>query len=130
MRSLKFPKMFNSNSTAVWNSADYNKMTLQNAELLLESARNTLLGDPYFGNMLRLYLFDQNNYVLRDAVVDTIYDQLALFLPQLRVNRDNIDIISGPGKGTLHCTFRAISQIDYQMDTYSIALLTQSENNE
>ena len=34
-------------------------------------------------NSLNKYLFDQNNYILKDMLIDTIYTQLALFLPQL-----------------------------------------------
>ena len=52
MRSLQFPKMFNINNTNVHNSSSYDTSTRQNLMLLLESRRNTLLGDPYLGNAL------------------------------------------------------------------------------
>ena len=78
MRSLKFPRMFGINQTEVWKSEDYSQQTMQNCKLLLQTERGTLLGDPFFGNMLKKYLFDQNNYLLKDIIIDTIYCQLVL----------------------------------------------------
>lgn len=77
--------------------------------------------------MLKRYLFDQNNYVLRDAIIDTIYTQLSLFVPQLRVKRNDIEIVQDKEKGKLYCTFAGTNQIDYTTDTYGIVLLEESE---
>lgn len=127
MRSYKFPKMFNTNSSNIWKSSDYNKMTRQNTILLLHTERGELLGDPYFGLMLKHYLFDQNNYILKDAIMDVIYTQLALFIPQVKVKRDDIDIIQDKAKGRLICKFTGVSQIDYTVDNYSLVLFEESE---
>ena len=61
MRSIKFPKMFNTNSTNVWKSNEYLSATTQNTILLLHTTRGELFGDPYFGLMLKRFMFDQNN---------------------------------------------------------------------
>lgn len=127
MRSFRFPQMFNTNSSNIWKSSDYNKMTKQNAILLLHCERGELFGDPYFGLMLKHYLFDQNNYILKDAIIDVIYNQLALFMPQIRVKRDDIDIIQDKARGRLICKFIAQSQIDYQVDNYSLVLFEESD---
>lgn len=127
MRSIKFPNMFSTNSTNVWKSNEYLKATKQNAILVLHTEKGELLGDPYFGLLLKHYLFDQNNYILRDAIIDQIYTQLALFIPQVHVDRKDIDIVQDKEKGKLYCTFSGTSQIDYQFNTYNLVLFDENE---
>ena len=127
MRSIKFPKMFNTNSTNVWKSNEYLNATKQNTRLVLLSQRGELFGDPYFGLMFKQYIFEQNNYILRDKIIDMIYTQLALFIPQIKVKRDDIEIIQDKQKGKLYCTFSGINQIDYQLDTYNLLLYSDNE---
>jgi hypothetical protein len=127
MRSLKFPKMFNANASEVWQSSEYKEATQQNAVLLLSSMRDSLLGDPYFGNTLKKYLFDQNNYVLKDIIIDIIYSQLVTFLPQIKIERRDIQIIQEALKGKLICSFTGVSQIDFTVNTYSLNLLATAD---
>lgn len=123
MRSLKFPKMFNTNSSNVWKSTEYLEATKQNTILLLHTTRGELFGDPYFGLMLKRYMFDQNNYILKDAIIDMIYTQLAIFIPQVRVQRKDINIVQDKEKGKLYCEFSGINQIDYTNNTFNLVLL-------
>ena len=122
MRSIKFPNMFKNSSTNVWKSNEYLESTKQNTKLVLLSTRGELFGDPYFGLMLKKYLFDQNNYVLRDQIIDMIYTQLAIFIPQVKVKRSDIEIIQDREKGKLYCNFSGINQIDYQLNTFNLIL--------
>ena len=122
MRSIRFPKMFNTNSTNVWKSSEYLEATKQNTELVLHTTRGELFGDPYFGLMLKKYMFDQNNLILKDAIVDTIYTQLAIFIPQVKVKRNDIEIVQDKEKGKLYCNFRGVSQIDYAINTFNLVL--------
>ena len=122
MRSIKFPKMFNTNSTNVWKSTEHLEATKQNTILLLHTTRGELFGDPYFGLMLKRYLFDQNNFVLRDAIIDMIYTQLAIFIPQVNVKRKDIEIVQDKEKGKLYCKFSGINQIDYTNNTFNLVL--------
>lgn len=124
MKSLSFPKMFNSTSTKI--SID-EEATKQNLLLLLKSEKQELFGDPYFGVRLKRYLFDQNNYILKDIIIDEIYTQLALFMPQLKVKRKDIDIIQDKEKGKLYCKFRAINQIDFTTNTYNLVLMEDND---
>jgi phage baseplate assembly protein W len=119
--------MFGVNSTNVYASADYTKATYQNCVLLLESLRGTLLGDPYFGNCLERYLFEQNNYVLKDVVIDLIYNQIVTFMPQIKLERRDIDIIQDEKRGLLICKFTGLNQIDFKLHTYSLNLLQNSK---
>jgi phage baseplate assembly protein W len=126
MRSFKFPKMFKSNSSRIWREDEYNEATRQNVLILLQSERGELECDPYFGILLKHYLFNQNSYILKDILIDTIYTQIAIFLPQVKVSRNDIDIIADPLKGRLHCTFSGVNQIDYTHNTFNLVLFDES----
>ena len=94
---------------------------------MLHSTRGELFGDPYFGLMLKNYLFDQNSYALKDAIIDMIYTQLAIFIPQVKVRREDIDIIQDREKGKLYCNFSGINQIDYQPNTFNLVLFDERD---
>ena len=126
MRSYKFPKMFKSNSSRIWREDEYNKATKQNVLILLQSERGELECDPYFGVLLKHYMFNQNSYILKDMLIDTIYTQIAIFLPQVKVTRDSIDIISDPLKGRLYCSFSGTNQIDYTHNTFNLLLFDET----
>jgi len=126
MRSYKFPKMFNSNSSQVWREDEYGKATRQNAVLLLQSERGEFECDPYFGILLKHYMFNQNSYILKDMLIDTIYTQIAIFLPQIKISRNSIDIISDIQRGKLYCRFSGINQIDYTHNTFNLLLFDES----
>lgn len=128
MRSIKFPNMLNYNNTNVLPSNEYRQSTMQNTKLLLNTCKGEMFGDPYIGTKIKQYLFDQNNFILREALIDNIYTQLSLFIPQLRVKRQDITIEAPAGiKGKLICKFYGTNQIDYTTDMYSIALIEEAE---
>ena len=129
MRSIHFPKMFNTNSTRVWKSSEHLNATKQNIKLVLYSERGELIGDPYFGLMLRHFMFDQNNYILRDQIIDMIYTQLAIFIPQVHVERKDITIFQDREKAKLYCEFSGVNQIDYQLNTYQLVLFDSNETS-
>ena len=127
MRSYKFPKMFKSNSSQIWREDEYNKATRQNVLLLLQSERGEFVCDPYFGILLKHYMFNQNSYILKDMLIDTIYTQIAIFLPQVRVARSAIDIVSDKQKGKLYCRFSGTNQIDYTHNTFNLLLFDETK---
>ena len=129
MRSIKFPYMFSTNGTRVWKASEYLEATKQNTKLVLHCERGELIGDPYFGLLLRHFMFDQNNYVLRDQIIDMIYTQLAIFIPQVYVERKNITVFQDREKAKLYCEFSGINKIDYQPNTYSLVLFDESETS-
>ena len=129
MRSIHFPHMFNTNSTRVWKSSEHLNATKQNTKLVLYSERGELIGDPYFGLMLRQFMFDQNNYILRDQIIDMIYTQLAIFIPQVHVERKDITIFQDREKAKLYCEFSGVNQIDYQLNTYQLVLFDSNETS-
>ena len=129
MRSIKFPKMFNTNNTCVWKPTEYNEATRQNTKLLLHCERGELIGDPYFGLLLKHFMFDPNSYILRDQIIDMIYTQLAQFIPQVKVERKNISVYQDREKGKLYCEFSGVNQIDYVTNTYTLVLFDAAEIN-
>ena len=89
--------------------------------------RGELFGDPYFGLMLKKLMFDQNSYILKDTIIDMIYTQLAIFIPQVKVRRQDIDIVQDREKGKLYCNFSVLNQIDQQHNTFNLVLLEDNE---
>lgn len=128
MRPLKFPKMFSSNGSNVWASSEYKEATAQNTLLLLNTERGEMLGDPYIGCKIKSLMFNQNNYVLDEALKDIIYRQAAIFIPQLKFNRKDIEITRDAQKGKIYCTISGISQIDYTLNTYNLVIYDESES--
>lgn len=122
MKSIAWPKMFSHNSTNLVEDYD---ATLQNLKTLIFSEKGELFGDPYFGSSLRKYLYDQNDYILQDILLDDFYSTITLFMPQLLVDRKDISLVRGD-KGSLTLNIKAMNRANFQTDLYSIVLLTTS----
>ena len=122
MNAVRFPKMFNSNKAAIVKDKE---ATEQNLKSLLASFKKTLLGDPYFGSNLQKMLFEHNNVVLQDLVIDDIYSAITAFMPQIRVIRDNITVTSDGNSVIVN--IRAQNMLDYTFSEYSLNLLTVEE---
>lgn len=122
MNSIKYPDMFSPTST---NVVEGKAASAQDLVLLLSSEKGELLGDPFFGVRLKRYLYDQNNYVLRDILADEIFTQIRTFAPQLTVNRDDIKITQEGDR--LHARIRAVNKVDYTTDMYDLELFEDEE---
>ena len=122
MRSIAFPNIFN--RTTVNLVEDYDA-TLQNLKMLLWSEKNELFGDPYYGTGFKRYLYDQNDVVLQDILIDDIYSTIKLFMPQIELTRKDVQL-KRTGKGELTVTIRALNKADYTTNLYNI-VLTEAE---
>ncbi len=127
MRSIKFPNMFNTNSTNVWKSSEYKNATAQNTKLVLLSERRSLIGDPFWGGLIESLTFEQNSQMTIELLADIIYEQVSIFIPQLKIRREDINITRGSGK--IYVDIHGINQIDYENDTYSLILSDNSLND-
>jgi phage baseplate assembly protein W len=114
--------MFNKNSTRIRKDLDASK---QNAILLLKTEKGELIGDPFYGIRLKKYLYSQNNLILKDIIIDEIYTQIALFLPQIKVQRKDIQIILDNAK--LYCKIKGINQATMQVDSFDLVLYDENE---
>lgn len=118
MKSLNFPKMFNSSTTNVIVDKE---ATASNLKALLMSETGELLGDPYYGVALKAHLFEQNNYVLVNILIDEIYTKIVTFMPQLTITRDDI-VITSDERGQISIQIRALNKLDYTTDLYNIVI--------
>lgn len=96
---------------------------MNNLKLVLGSCKNELLGDPYFGTKLKQYFFMPNNVWLNDIIVDTVYETIRRYVPQIISSRDNIKIEQNNSTLYITITFQYI--IDKQLDTINIELIEQ-----
>lgn len=117
MYSISFPKMFNGLKTSLYKDS---KATASNLWLLLNSSKLTLFGDPYFGTSLKRAIFEQNDGILIDLVVDEIYTNIKVFMPQISVKREDI-ALSQDGVDIV-CNIKCTDLTDYTVNTYSINL--------
>lgn len=98
----------------------------QNLKLLLLSDKRGLLGDPYYGMIFKRVLYENNNLILKDLLIDEIYTAINIFMPQVKVSRKGIKIIQERDK--LFAKIEAVNLIDYTTNVYEIQLLTENTN--
>lgn len=122
--SFTFPDMIG-NKSGNFNSIDNKQAVKQNLSLLLLSIKTELLGDPYFGTNLQKLIFDPNDIVIKDLVIDEIYNSIKVFAKEITVQRKNITIKQEKGK--LYATLRLTYNKDNTNDLYNIVLITNEE---
>ena len=122
MNSIAFPKMIKNNH--VQTVSDYDA-TLQNMKLLLGSEKGEFRFDPFFGIRLKRYLFEQNNPVLMDVLIDEIYEQLVIFMPQLIITRSDITRTKDTAK--VYVNIKARNQKDFELNSYNLVLFNNQE---
>lgn len=115
--SIAFPDMLGNTRTNVLTDDD---ATSSNLRLLLKSIRKSLYGDPYYGTDLKQVIFSQNGQVVQDLIVDEIYTAINTFMPQLGIDRKNIQV-TGDGKD-IYATFTATNLLNYSINLYDIKL--------
>ena len=118
MYSIQFPDMISGVTT---NLVKDKEATTQNLKLMLLSDRGNLFGDPYFGTLWRKLLFEQNNAILRDIIIDDVLTSIQTFIPQLLVKRE--DIIVNSDRYSVTIDIKALNLLDYETDMYTIKLM-------
>ena len=122
MYSIAFPKMVSNVNTNVIQDRE---ATASNLKLLLASDKYSLLGDPYYGTSLKRLIFEQNNQVLRDLIIDDIYTAIITFMPQIKVDRKDIVVTSN--RASVFAKIKVINLLDYTTDLYNINLTDSEE---
>ena len=120
--SISFPNMFSTGSTKVKYDRDATK---QNLLLLLMATKYSLLGEPNFGTNIKKLIFEQNSNILRDIVIDEIHSNIQIFLPQIKVQREDIELVAQGN--TLYVNVKARNMIDYSFEDISLALYALEE---
>lgn len=122
MYSLAWPDMFDSVNTKLLKDKDAIKSNLL---LLLNSDRLSLFGDPYYGTMLKPVIFQPNNNIIADLLIDELYTTIQTYLPQITVTRNSIQVMSD--KIDLYVTINVIYNIDGTSDLYMINLTNNQQ---
>ena len=122
MYAFNFPEMVGSSTANLLKD----KEAVQSALLLLlESERNTLFGDPYYGVTLRKAFFENSSSLIVDLLIDEIYTSIVTFIPQIFVQRKNIKIYTD--KTDLFAQVEYIYLEDNSSNMYTINL-TATDN--
>lgn len=122
MNSLNLSDMFNSSKTNVLYNED---ATRQNLELVLLSSKKSLMGDPYFGTNLARLLYDNNDKILADLIIDNVEEAIVNFMPQLYVKRSDIKVYAN--KQRVFVRLKALNKLNGVSNTYDLSMLNNSE---
>lgn len=122
MYSINFPKMISNVNTLI---IEDHAATASNLKLLLASDKYSLLGDPYYGTNLKRLMFEQNNQILRDLIIDDIYTAILTFMPQIKVDRKDITVTSD--RASVFANIKAINLLDFTTNLYNINLTDSEE---
>ena len=123
MISIKFPEMLSINKVNL--IYDNSESTLNNLRILLNCDKRMMLGDPAFGSYAKEYLFEQNDSLLRDIIIDGIYTTITTYMPQLTLSRSNINVKSDGYR--VSAEISCINNIDATVNNYNIDLITRGE---
>lgn len=123
MNVIRFPKLFENNVTSI--ITDDANATLQSMHLLVGSEAETLFGDPEFGLKIRRFAFDQNNYILKDILIDEIYSKIITFMPNIFIERKNITL--DQVDHVIYAKITCKNRDNFQTNTYNLALLQDEE---
>ena len=117
MNCLNFPDIFTRSSTNIL----YDKYATERClYLLLNCESGEMFGDPDFGVKLKKYFFNQNDYILKDILIDEIYTKIDIFCPQITISRKNIKIETI--NKNVYCKITYMNNDDFTTTTYDIVL--------
>ena len=122
MYSLSWPNMFTSAETRLLKDKEAIK---SNLILLLNSEKLELFGDPYYGIMLKPILFQPNNSIIVDLLIDQILTTLQMYMPQIYVDRK--DIVISSNKIDLRARIKVTYIEDNTSDLYYINLTNNEQ---
>ena len=124
-KSFSFPDMIDKYSGG-FKPIEDKEAVKQNIKLLLSSIRTELLGDPYYGTNLQRLLFDSNDVVLKDQIIDEIYVAIRLFVREATLTRNDIKI-SQDRKGKVDVNLKITYNKDGTNDLLNIQLISNEE---
>ena len=122
MYSFDFPSMLNSSTSRLKTQKD---AVRSNILLLLQTEKGSLFGDPYFGTLLKRYVFEQSSNIIPDLVIDTILSSIVEFVPQVFIKREDIQVYTNGID--VFVTLKYVYVPDNTVDIYTINL-TENDN--
>lgn len=125
MYSLAYPNIFNGSKINLY--SDYEAIK-SNLVLLLGSNRGGLFGDPHYGTEIKKILFDQAYQpIVLQLIKDDIFESINSYMPQITVNRDDIEIQIVDN--TVLATINVTSNSGETSNLLEIELLTGTSNS-
>ena len=121
MISIRFPNMLSSQKTNL--VTDHNA-TYQNLRYLLLSDKMSMVGDPYYGTNLKRFLYSQSQ-ILKDILLDDIFTAVAIFMPQVKLSRNDINIYAE--RQNLYVTMTCTNIVDHVTNLYKICLTSTEQ---
>lgn len=119
MYSISFPNIFSNNGIGTSLVEDH-QATFSNMRLALLASKNSLLGDPEFGSLLRRRLFEQNSIILQDLIIDDVYTTIRAFVPQIDLDRKDIRVTSEGAD--VFVSIKCKNLLNSELDTFAINL--------
>ena len=89
MTSFGFPTMIKSSTSSLREGKDAVNSNLQ---LLFQTSKRSLFGDPYFGNELMGNFYENESSIVKDVLIDEVYKMITDFMPHIYVERKGITI--------------------------------------
>lgn len=117
IKSISFPNMVGNTTTKTLTD---HEATISNLKLLLFSDKGSLFGDPYYGTNIKRLMFEQNNVLLKDIIIDDIYTAILNFMPQILVQRKDITVLQSGS--SVYVNIKATNMTSYTTDLYQIDL--------
>lgn len=124
-KSFSFPDMLDKYSGG-FNPIDDKEAVKQHIRLVLQSVKTELLGDPYYGTNLQKLVFDPNDVVVKDQVIDEVSIAIRLFVKEVTVKRKDIRITQD-NKGTIGVSINLTYNKDSTNDLLNIQLISNEE---
>lgn len=124
MYSIAFPNIFNGSKVFLYR--DYDAVR-SNLTALLSSDKGALFGDPWYGTKLKTLLWEQAyDPVIRDLIKDDIYEAIYSYMPQIIVDRNDIEIYVVDNLVT--ASIRVTSDSGIESNLYEIQLLSGAQD--
>lgn len=119
MISIRFPNMLSSQKANLVEDRDKHDATYQNLKYLLLSDKLSMFGDPYYGTNIKRFLYSQTK-TLKDILIDDIYTAIGVFMPQIAVSRNDINLYAK--YQNVYVTLSCTNRLDHVTNLYSICL--------
>ncbi len=122
-KSFTHPNMI-SNRTGMFKESTHKELVMQNIKLLLNTSKGEFFGDPFFGTSIRKLLFNPNDFVIKDLVIDDIASAIAQYVKEVTVNRSDIRIEQDK-RGVINIKFPVYYNIDGTNNILSISIVNE-----
>lgn len=118
--TIAHPVCFDKNSGRT--SVNYNNVSIeQSLRLLLLSSRGELIGDPFFGTNLMMYINEPNDIVLEDMIINDFLYAINRYEKRISVSENDIHISGTDAKVNIEIGYYIVQLGTYK--TFELSVL-------